>query len=85
MMLDTYFGGPVGNPFLLIPPQIVNPPEVFIVRGKFLANDQKTTRGPFSGGPRLQEPLREPLYINSLLNTYQKITKTSNINEISNS
>ena len=52
---------------------------VFIIMGMFLADVLKTTHGPLNGGPqpweRLREPLREPLYINSLLKTYEKLEK----------
>ena len=48
---------------------------VLIIRGRFSADVQKTTRGPFSGGPWLRERLREPLHVNSFLKTSYKLEK----------
>ena len=64
---------PLSNRFTLIinvSPLMNDVLGVFILRGRLSADIQQTTRGPFSGGPRLRERLREPLYINSLLKTY---------------
>ena len=52
------------SPFTLsindVPPLIDNLLGGFVIRVRFLADVQKTTHFPFSRGPRLREPLREP-------------------------